>query len=113
LTGQLPDQQNTLFYAFYLDKHIPEDHLLRQINQFLDFDQASEHPGPFYRHTGRPSIDPELMIRMILIGYCYGIRSEPRPGEEIRFNLTYRWFGRLQKPGLRFSVFPLEKTEAQ
>ncbi|MCP4010689.1 MAG: transposase, partial [Proteobacteria bacterium] len=62
---------------------------------FLDFDQAREHLGPFYSHTGRPSIDPELMIRMLLIGYCYGIRSERRLCEEIRFNLAYRWFCRL------------------
>ncbi len=95
MMGQLPAQQNALFYEFCLEKHIPEDHLLRQIDQFLDFDQAREHLGPFYSHTGRPSIDPELMIRMLLIGYCYGIRSERRLCEEIRFNLAYRWFCRL------------------
>ena len=95
MMGQLPDQQNALFYEFCLENHIPEDHLLRQINLFLDFDQAREHLDPYYSHTGRPSIDPELMIRMLLIGYCYGIRSERRLCEEIRFNLAYRWFCRL------------------
>jgi transposase len=95
MMGQLPAQQNALFYEFCLEKHIPEDHLLRQIDQFLDFDQTRVHLDPFYSHTGRPSIDPELMIRMLLIGYCYGIRSERRLCEEIRYNLAYRWFCRL------------------
>jgi len=95
MMGQLPAQQNALFYEFCLEGHIPEDHLLRQIDQFLNFDQARIHLDPFYSHTGRPSIDPELMIRMLLIGYCYGIRSERRLCEEIRYNLAYRWFCRL------------------
>jgi transposase len=95
MMGHLPAQQNTLFYEFCLEKHIPEDHLLRQIDQFLDFDPVRVHLDPFYSHTGRPSIDPELMIRMLLIGYCYGIRSERRLCDEIRYNLAYRWFCRL------------------
>ena len=92
MMGKLPGRQNALFYDFCLDKPIPEGHLLRQIDRFLDFGQISEHLKPFYSHTGRPSIDPELMIRMLLIGYCYGIRSERRLCEEINFNLAYRWF---------------------
>jgi transposase len=92
MMGKLPGRQNTLFYDFCLDKHIPADHLLRQIDRFLDFGQISEYLKPFYSHTGRPSIDPELMIRMLLIGYCYGVRSERRLCEEINFNLAYRWF---------------------
>ena len=95
MMGQLPAQQNALFYEFCLEKHIPDEHLLRQIDQFLDFDQTRVHLDSFYSHTGRPSIDPELMIRMLLIGYCYGIRSERRICEEIRYNLAYRWFCRL------------------
>ncbi|MCP4429779.1 MAG: transposase [Gammaproteobacteria bacterium] len=95
MMGQLPGQQNALFYEFCLEKHIPTDHLLRQIDQFLNFDVIRKHLQDFYSHTGRPSIDPELMIRMLLIGYCYGIRSERRLCEEIRFNLAYRWFCRL------------------
>ena len=95
MMGQLPASQNALFYDFCLEKHIPEDHLLRQINQFLDFDQIRQHLQPFYSTTGRPSIDPELMIRMLLVGYCYGIRSERRLCEEVNFNLAYRWFCRL------------------
>jgi len=95
MMGQLPAAQNALFYDFCLEKHIPEDHLLRQIDQFLDFDQIRQHLQPFYSTNGRPSIDPELMIRMLLVGYCYGIRSERRLCEEVNFNLAYRWFCRL------------------
>ena len=95
MMGQLPQQQNELFYDFCLDKRIPQDHLLRQIDQFLDFEPFKEHLKPHYSHTGRPSIDPELMIRMLLIGYCYGIRSERRLCEEVNFNLAYRWFCKL------------------
>ena len=73
MMGQLPAQQNALFYEFCLENHIPEEHLLRQIDLFLDFDQTREHLDLFYSHTGRPSIDPELMIRLLLIGYCYGV----------------------------------------
>jgi transposase len=62
--GQLPSQKNELFYDFCLDKYIPQDHLLRQIDQFLDFEPFKEHLKPNYSHTGRPSIDPELMIRI-------------------------------------------------
>ena len=92
MMGQLPSQQNALFYDFCLEKHIPEDHLLRQIDQFLDFDGIRQYLKPYYSHIGRPSIDPELMIRMLLVGYCYGIRSERRLCEEVNFNLAYRWF---------------------
>lgn len=95
MMGQLPAAQNTLFYDFCLERHIPADHLLRQIDRFLDFDQIRQHLQPFYSTTGRPSIDPELMIRMLLVGYCYGIRSERRLCEEVNFNLAYRWFCRL------------------
>ncbi len=92
MMGQLPDQQNALFYELCLENHISEGHLLRQIDQFLDFTQIRGHIQSYYSHTGRPSIDPELMIRMLLVGYCYGIRSERRLCEEIHFNLAYRWF---------------------
>lgn len=101
MMGQLPAAQNSLFYDFCLERHIPPDHLLRQIDRFLDFDQIRQHLHSFYSHTGRPSIDPELMIRMLLVGYCYGIRSERRLCEEINFNLAYRWFCRL---GLEESI---------
>ena len=95
MMGQLAADQNALFYDFNLEQRIPDNHLLRKIDQFLDFDQIRSHLHSFYSHTGRPSVDPELMIRMLLIGYCYGIRSERRLCEEIDFNLAYRWFCRL------------------
>ncbi len=95
MMGQLPAAQNALFYDFNLEQHIPPDHFLRQINQFLDFDTIRNHLKPFYSHTGRPSIDPELMIRMLLIGYCYGIRSERRLCDEVNMKLAYRWFCQL------------------
>src|SRR5829696_8673164 len=87
--------QDSLFYQFRLDDHIPADHILRAIDRFVDLDGLRRHLAPFYSTTGRPSIDPELMIRMLLIGYCYGIRSERRLCEEVDLNLAYRWFCRL------------------
>jgi transposase len=88
--GQAP-----LFYAFNLEDHIPGDHLLRGIDRFVDLSELRQHLAAFYSHTGRPSIDPELMIRMLVIGYCFGIRSERRLCEEVHLNLAYRWFCRL------------------
>lgn len=95
MMGKKADDQDRLFYSFNLDKHVPLDHLLRRIDRFLDFSQLRQRLEPFYSHTGRPSIDPELMIRMLLVGYCFGIRSERRLCEEVHFNLAYRWFCRL------------------
>jgi len=95
MMGQLPAAQNELFYEFNLERHIPDNHLLRKIDQFLDFNQIRSHLHTFYSHTGRPSIDPELMIRKLIIGYCYGIRSERRLCEEVNYNIAYRWFCRL------------------
>lgn len=93
--GDPPKPQGQFFYAFNLDEKVPQDHLLRQIDEVLDLSALREHLAPYYSHTGRPSIDPELMFRMILIGYCYGIRSERRLCEEVELNLAYRWFCRL------------------
>jgi len=95
MMGQLPAAQNVLFYDFCLDSFVPETHLLRQIDQVLDLGNLRNHLSSYYSHTGRPSIDPELMIRMLIIGYCYGIRSERRLCEEAHVNLAYRWFCRL------------------
>lgn len=67
-----------LFYEFYLDDHVPSDHLLRGIDRFLDLSGVRSALKPFYSPIGRPSIDPELMIRMLIVGYCMGIRSERR-----------------------------------
>ena len=95
MMGQSGGDQSRLFYSFNLDEHVPADHLLRGIDRFIDLGDLREHLAPFYSHTGRPSIDPELMIRMLLVGYCFGIRSERRLCEEVHLNLAYRWFCRL------------------
>ena len=84
-----------LFYDFCLDDHVPTEHLLRGIDRHLDLDSVRTQLEPFYSSTGRPSGDPELMIRMLIIGYCMDIRSERRLCEEVHLNLAYRWFCRL------------------
>ena len=81
-----------LFYEFDLETHIPPDHLLRGIDRFLDLDGLHEEMRGFYSHTGRPSIDPRLMIRMLVVGYVMGLRSERRLCQEVHLNLAYRWF---------------------
>ena len=88
-----------LFYEFRLDDHVPADHLLRRIDLFLDLDSVRSELKPFYSTIGRPSIDPELMMRMLIVGYCMGIRSERRLCEEVHLNLAYRWFCRLGLEG--------------
>ena len=95
MMGQQRHGQNELFSDFCIEQHIPHDHLLKQIDQVLDLSDLRQYLAAFYSHTGRPSIDPELMIRMLIVGYCYGIRSERRLCEEIHLNLAYRWFCRL------------------
>jgi transposase len=95
MMGHSNGNQNRLFYSFNLDDHVPANHLLRGINLFFDLTDLRSYLAPFYSHTGRPSIDPELMIRMLMVGYCFGIRSERRLCEEVRLNLAYRWFCRL------------------
>jgi transposase len=95
MMGQQAGAQDELFYSFNLDAHVPADHLLRGIDRFLDLGELRRHLAAFYSHTGRPSIDPELMMRMLIIGYCFGIRSERRLCDEVHLNLAYRWFCRL------------------
>ena len=93
MMGHNGGNQNRLFYSFNLDATtFPPNHLLRGINQFLDLSNLRAYLAPFYSHIGRPSIDPELMIRMLIVGYCFGIRSERRLCEEVYLNLAYRWF---------------------
>jgi transposase len=79
-----------LFYELRLDDHVPTDHLLRRINGFLDLESVSSELKPFYSTIGRLSIDPELMMRMLIVGYGMGIRSERRLCEEVHPNLAYR-----------------------
>jgi transposase len=95
MMGQQAEAQDQFFYSFNLDTHIPPDHLLRRIDRFLDLSELRQHLAAFYSHTGRPSIDPELMLRMLIVGYCSGIGSERWLCEEVHLNLAYRWFCRL------------------
>jgi transposase len=78
MMGPQQVDQAPLFYEFSLERHIPAAHLLRAIDRFVDLSDVRSHLAPFYSSTGRPSIDPELLVRMLLVGYCYGIRSERR-----------------------------------
>src|SRR5258708_6278909 len=97
MMGRRAADQAQLFYAFNLDDRIPRSHLLRRIDVFVTEALADVHweMTAFYSHTGRPSIDPELLMRMLIVGYCYGIRSERKLCEEVSLNLAYRWFCRL------------------
>ena len=99
MMGERQVDQAALFYAFSLERHVPSDHLLRAIDRFVDLEGVRAHVAPFYSPIGRPSIDPELLIRMLLVGYCFGIRSERRLCEEVHLNLAYRWFCRLGLDG--------------
>lgn len=95
MMGERTVMQESLFYGFSLEQHVPKDHMLRSIDRFVELGGIREHLRPYYSDTGRPSIDPELMIRMLIVGYCFGIRSERRLCEEVHLNLAYRWFCRL------------------
>ena len=97
MMGRQTADQGALFYEFRLEDRVPEGHLLRRINAVIGpvFAGLHQRLAPYYSATGRPSIDPELMIRMLIIGYCQGIRSERRLCEEVALNLAYRWFCRL------------------
>ncbi len=97
MMGWQTGDQCQLFYLFNLERRIPASHLLRRINPIVMQVLADlrEKLAPFYSDIGRPSIDPELMIRMLIVGYCYGIRFERRLCEEVELHLAYRWFCRL------------------
>jgi len=83
MMGRREGEQGQFFYSFHLDKVVPPDHLVRQIDGLLDLDWVHEELAPYYSHTGRPSIDPILMIRMLLVGYIFAIRSERQICAEI------------------------------
>src|SRR5664279_4505677 len=97
MMGRQTSDQSQLFYLFNLERRIPANHLLRRINPIVTQILADlrDKLAPFYSEIGRPSIDPELMIRMLIVGYCYGIRFERRLCEEVELHLAYRWFCRL------------------
>src|SRR6266567_7205372 len=92
MMGRREDGQGQFFYAFDLDKIVPPDHLVRQIDAILDLSWVHKELAPYYSHTGRPSIDPVLMIRMLIVGYVFAIRSERALCREVQLNLAYRWF---------------------
>jgi transposase len=95
MMGAQLGRRDRLFYEFCLEDRVPANHFLRKIDAVLDLDWLRAELKPFYSHTGRPSVDPELMIRMLLIGYSHSIRSERRLCQEVELNLAYRWFCKL------------------
>jgi transposase len=99
MMGERAAMQDELFYGFSLERHVATDHLLRSVDRFVDLSDIRRHLAPFYSPVGRPSIDPELLIRMLIVGYCFGIRSERRLCDEVHLNLAYRWFCRLGLDG--------------
>lgn len=99
MMGERRSGQDALFYEFSLERHVPDDHLLRKIDRFVELESVRSHLKSYYSEIGRPSICPELMIRMLLVGYCFGIRSERRLCDEVHLNLAYRWFCRLGLEG--------------
>jgi transposase len=92
MMGRLNHDQRQLFYSFNLEEAVPEDHLVRKIDVVLDLSWVHAELAPHYSNNGRPSIDPELMIRMLIIGYVFAIRSERALCREVQVNLAYRWF---------------------
>jgi transposase len=91
MMGQ-PYHSESLFYYFRIEDHVPENHLLRLIDRYVNLDFVREKLKPFYSDTGRPSIDPERLLRILLIGYLYGMTSERKLIEELRMHLAWRWF---------------------
>src|SRR3982075_1023999 len=92
MMGRLERDQGQLFYSFCLEEVVPDDHLVRAISAVLDLSWVYGELSPHYPALGRPSIDPVLMIRMLILGYAFGLRSERLLCREIKVNLAYRWF---------------------
>src|ERR1700680_4214501 len=92
MMGRLTHDQEQFFYSFRLDEAVPDDHPVREIAAVLDLSWVHSELAPYYPRLGRPSIDPLLMIRMLIIGYVFAIRSERALCREVRLNLAYRWF---------------------
>ena len=93
--GRLKGNQSQLFYEFHLDDAVPADHLVREMDAVLDLSWVHAELAPHYPSIGRPSIDPVLMIRMLIVGYVFAIRSERALCREVKVNLAYRWFCKL------------------
>src|SRR6476620_12105127 len=92
MMGRLNHDQRQLFYSFCLDEVVPDDHLVRAIASVLDLSWVHKEFAPYYPTTGRPSIDPVLMIRMLVVGYVFAIRSERALCRDVQVSLAYRWF---------------------
>jgi len=92
MMGRQRGDQDRLFYDVSLDGLVPADHLVRRIDAVLDLGWLRGELAPYYSHTGRPSIDPELMIRMLIVGYVFAIRAERQLCSEVQVNMAYRWF---------------------
>src|SRR5436305_13089477 len=92
MMGRSIRDQEQLFYSSNLEEVVPDDHLVRAITRILDLSWVRAELAPHYSHTGRPSIDPVLMIRMLIVGYVFAIRSERALCREVQLNLAYRWF---------------------
>src|SRR6195952_5519674 len=95
MMGRLKSDQGQLFYEFHLGDEVPEDHLVRKIDAALDLSWLRSELAAHYSSMGRPSIDPELVIRMLVVGYVFAIRSERLICREVQVNLAYRWFCKL------------------
>jgi transposase len=97
MMGRQTGDQSQLFYSFNLEQRIPDRHLLRRINPVVTrvLAELRTNLKPYYSGIGRPLIDPEPMLRMLIVGYCYGIRFERQLCEEVELHLAYRWFCRL------------------
>jgi transposase len=92
MMGRLNRDQKQLFYSFRLHDVVPDDHLVRAIAAVLDLSWVHAELASYYPKIGRPSIDPVLMIRMLVVGYVFAIRSERALCREVQVNLAYRWF---------------------
>jgi transposase len=92
MMGRLNHDQEQFFYSFRLDEAVPNDHPVREIAAVFDLSWVHSELAPYYPRLGRPSIDPVLMIRMLIVGYVFAIRSERALCREARVNLAYRWF---------------------
>ena len=92
MMGRLETDQDQFFYSYRLDELVPTDHLVRKLDAVLDLSWVRKELAPYYSHTGRPSIDPELMLRMLIVGYVFAIRSERHLCSELQVNMAYRWF---------------------
>ena len=110
MMGPRQVDQAALFYEFSLERHVPSDHMLRSIDRFVDLAELRAGLAPFYSPIRRPSTDPELLTRMLLRGYVFGVRSEPRLSEEVRLSLAYRWFCRWAGTATRPTTRPSRRT---